>query len=219
MAQVHDSMMNPKIEDLLSKVDSKFTLVSLGSLRARQINSYFGHLGEGLGSSIPPQVTSTARKPLSIAFEEIAADKIVGVPEVVADDAAETALADTRLVAPADALVSVRVREAGSMVSNAAPIYTLSLQDPVYVRAYVSGPQLTKVKPGGVVTVTADGTSERFKGCIGFISPKAEFTPKSVETTELRTDLVYRVRVVLPGAAHALRQGMPVSVLVDEAVR
>ena len=132
---------------------------------------------------------------------------------------AETALADTRLVAPADALVSVRVREAGSMVSNAAPIYTLSLQDPVYVRAYVSGPQLTRVKPGSAVTVTADGTSERFKGSIGFISPKAEFTPKSVETTELRTDLVYRVRVVLPGAAHALRQGMPVSVLVDEAGR
>lgn len=132
---------------------------------------------------------------------------------------AETALADTRLVAPADALISVRVREAGSMVSNAAPIYTLSLQDPVYVRAYVSGPQLTRVKPGSAVTVTADGTREHFKGTIGFISPKAEFTPKSVETTELRTDLVYRVRVVLPGAAHALRQGMPVSVTVDEAGR
>lgn len=132
---------------------------------------------------------------------------------------AETALADTRLVAPADALVSVRVREAGSMVSNAAPIYTLSLQDPVYVRAYVSGPQLTKVKPGSAVTVTADGTSERFKGTIGFVSPKAEFTPKSVETTELRTDLVYRVRVVLLGSAHALRQGMPVSVTVDEERR
>lgn len=132
---------------------------------------------------------------------------------------AETALADTRLLAPADALVSVRVREAGSMVSNAAPIYTLSLQDPVYVRAYVSGPQLTKVKPGSTATVTADGTSEHFKGTIGFISPKAEFTPKSVETTELRTDLVYRVRIVLPGAAHALRQGMPVSITVDELGR
>ena len=80
MAQVHDSMMNPKIEDLLSKVDSKFTLVTLGSLRARQINSYFGQLGDGLGSNVPPQVTSVARKPLSIAFEEIAADKIVSVP-------------------------------------------------------------------------------------------------------------------------------------------
>ena len=132
---------------------------------------------------------------------------------------AETALADTRLLAPTDALVSVRSREAGSMVSSASPIYTLSLQDPIYVRAYASGPQLTRVRPGGAVTVTADGTNERFKGSIGFISPKAEFTPKSVETTELRTDLVYRVRIVLPGAAHALRQGMPVSVSIDEARR
>ncbi len=80
MAQVHDSMMNPKIENLLSKVDSKFTLVTLGSTRARQINSYFGQLGDGLGANVPPQVTSVARKPLSIAFEEIAADKIVAIP-------------------------------------------------------------------------------------------------------------------------------------------
>lgn len=97
MAQVHDSMMNPKIEDLLSKVDSKFTLVTLGSMRARQINSYFGQLGEGLGAIIPPQVTSVARKPLSIAFEEVAAGKIIPVeppPEAdegVAPDGAESA--------------------------------------------------------------------------------------------------------------------------------
>ena len=80
MAQVHDSMMNPKIEDLLGKVDSRFTLVTLGATRARQINSYFGQLGDGLGANVHPQVTSVARKPLSIAFEEIAADKIVAVP-------------------------------------------------------------------------------------------------------------------------------------------
>lgn len=96
MAQVHDSMMNPKIEELLSKVDSKFKLVTLGAMRARQINGYFGQLGEGLGATIPPQVTSVARKPLSIAFEEIAADKIVAIeaePEVegvvVVEDATE----------------------------------------------------------------------------------------------------------------------------------
>lgn len=72
-----DSMMDPRIEVLLSKVDSKFTLVTLGALRARQINAYYGQLGEeGLGKLIPPQVTSVARKPLSIAFEEIAVDKI-----------------------------------------------------------------------------------------------------------------------------------------------
>ncbi len=96
MAQRHDSMVNPPIEELLERSHSKFTLVTLSAKRARQINSYFGHLGEGLGSSIPPQVTSTARKPLSIAFEEIAADKIVPVAEVLADgaDAAEAALTD-----------------------------------------------------------------------------------------------------------------------------
>jgi DNA-directed RNA polymerase subunit omega len=77
MAQRHDSMVNPPIEELFDRTHSKFTLVTLSAKRARQINSYFGHLGEGLGASVPPQVTSTARKPLSIAFEEIAADKIL----------------------------------------------------------------------------------------------------------------------------------------------
>lgn len=81
MQPTDDSMMQPRIEVLLSKVDSKFTLVSLGATRARQINQYYNNLGEGLGKMIPPQVTSVARKPLSIAFEEIAADKIeVGEP-------------------------------------------------------------------------------------------------------------------------------------------
>ena len=69
-------MISPPIEDLLARVDSKFTLVTLAARRARQVNSYFNQLGEGLGAIVPPQVASTARKPLSIAFEEIAADKI-----------------------------------------------------------------------------------------------------------------------------------------------
>jgi len=69
-------MMTPPVEGLLDSVDSKFTLVTLAAKRARQINSYFNQLGEGLGAIIPPQVTSVARKPLSIAFEEISADKI-----------------------------------------------------------------------------------------------------------------------------------------------
>ena len=72
----HDTMMNPPIEELLDRVDSKFALVTLAARRARQINSYFNHLGDSLGSMVPPQVTSVARKPLSIGFEEIAADKI-----------------------------------------------------------------------------------------------------------------------------------------------
>ena len=74
--QPRATMMDPQIEDLLERVDSKFTLVTLAARRARQVNSYFNQLGEGLGSIVPPQVASTARKPLSISFEEIAADKI-----------------------------------------------------------------------------------------------------------------------------------------------
>jgi DNA-directed RNA polymerase subunit omega len=84
----HDTMMNPPIEGLLEAADSKFRLVTLGAKRARQINSYFGQLGEGLGAIIPPQVTSVARKPLSIAFEEVAAGKIIPVePEPEAETA------------------------------------------------------------------------------------------------------------------------------------
>lgn len=80
MAEQKETMMNPAIEELLSRTTSKFTLVTLGSMRARQINSYFSRLGDGLGATVPPQVTSVARKPLSIAFEEIAEGMIVGVP-------------------------------------------------------------------------------------------------------------------------------------------
>jgi DNA-directed RNA polymerase subunit omega len=84
-------MIDPPIEDLLDKVDSKFTLVTLASKRARQINSYFNQLGEGLGAIVPPQVTSIARKPLSIALEEIAARKVrSGAPmPVVLDEDGE----------------------------------------------------------------------------------------------------------------------------------
>jgi DNA-directed RNA polymerase subunit omega len=91
--------MNPSIEQLLDRSGSKFSLVTLSAMRARQINAYFNQLGEGLGSIVPPQVTSVARKPLSIAFEEIAGDKIVMVhlteaPEGDASPAAEPAEAE-----------------------------------------------------------------------------------------------------------------------------
>src|SRR3984957_13353020 len=76
MAEPRSTMIDPPIEELLDKVDSKFTLVTLAAKRGRQINSYFNQLGEGLGAIVPPQVTSVARKPLSIALEEIAAGKV-----------------------------------------------------------------------------------------------------------------------------------------------
>lgn len=93
MSLAHDAMMTPPIEELLDRVPSKFGLVTLAARRGRNINSYFGHLGEGLGQAIPPQVSSISRKPLSIAFEEVAAGKIIWadpveeiVEEVVASE-------------------------------------------------------------------------------------------------------------------------------------
>ncbi len=79
MAERRPSLMEPRIETVMGKVDSKFTLVTLAAMRAREINDYYNQLGEGLGRIVPPQVTSVSRKPLSIALEEIAASKIVGV--------------------------------------------------------------------------------------------------------------------------------------------
>ena len=93
----NDTMMDPPVENLLGHVDSKFRLVTLAARRARQINSYFNHLGDASGSMVPPQVTSVARKPLSIAFEEIAADKIEFIevdPEALAEAEVELALVE-----------------------------------------------------------------------------------------------------------------------------
>jgi DNA-directed RNA polymerase subunit omega len=94
MQRTHDTMMNPPIEELLDRVDSKFSLVTLAARRARQINSYFSQLGDGLGHMVPPQVSSVARKPLSIGFEEIAADKIIRVELVHPSDEAVDAEAE-----------------------------------------------------------------------------------------------------------------------------
>jgi DNA-directed RNA polymerase subunit omega len=94
MQRTHHTMMTPPIEELLDCVDSKFRLVTLGARRARNINSYFANLGKELGSMVPPQVSSVSRKPLSIAFEEIAAHKIVAGEAPPEEPAADESLAD-----------------------------------------------------------------------------------------------------------------------------
>ncbi|MCK9241055.1 secretion protein HlyD [Desulfocurvus sp.] len=127
--------------------------------------------------------------------------------------AARTDLADTLLVAPAGGTVLSRVREPGAMIGAGTTVLVLSLDRPVWVRAYVPEPLLGRVHPGMAVEVTTDSRpDEPYAGRVGFISPVAEFTPKSVETEALRTDLVYRLRIVVDEADQGLRQGMPVTV-------
>jgi DNA-directed RNA polymerase subunit omega len=108
MAQGRLTLMDPPIEDLLDKVDSKFTLVALGALRARQVNAYYNSLGEGMGRVVPPQVASVSGKPLSIAFEEIAAAKATYIridPDELA--AAELAAAEAELEVAEAELIAV----------------------------------------------------------------------------------------------------------------
>ncbi len=146
--------------------------------------------------------------------EDIAAGEARLAAAQAAQDQAETALADTELLAPSAGTVIARVREPGSMVTSQNTVYSLSLDAPVYVRAYVSEPDLGRIAPGTLVSVRSDSSDRAYQGQIGFISPRAEFTPKTVETTDLRTDLVYRLRIVIRDADTALRQGMPVTIEV-----
>lgn len=126
-----------------------------------------------------------------------------------------TALADTELFAPSSGTVIARIREPGSMVSSQNPIYSLSLNTPIYVRAYIGEPNLGRIAPGTRVYVRSDSSPKAYQGQIGFISPRAEFTPKTVETADLRTDLVYRLRIVIQDTDTTLRQGMPVTIEID----
>lgn len=128
---------------------------------------------------------------------------------------ADQRLADTQLKAPSNAIVLSRIVEPGAMVGPNTPVYTLALTDKMWVRTYISEVDLGRIKPGMTVKIATDTDPTRaYEGWIGFISPTAEFTPKTVETTELRTQLVYRLRVFVRDPDGRLRQGMPVTVRV-----
>ncbi|QAR33994.1 secretion protein HlyD [Geovibrio thiophilus] len=132
-------------------------------------------------------------------------------------ESAETSLADTEIISPSDGTILTRVREKGSVIASGAAVYTVALDSPVWVRTYVSEPQLGRVHPGQKAEIYTDTNPDKpYTGQVGFISPQAEFTPKSVETTALRTDLVYRLRITVDDPDRALRQGMPVTVKLAE---
>lgn len=133
---------------------------------------------------------------------------------------ARTALADARLSAPSAGTVRTRVVEEGAIVAAGSPVFVLSLQENPWVRAYIPEARLGGIRPGMRVEVHTDSRPGKpYTGRIGFISPTAEFTPKSVHTEELRTNLVFRFRVIVEDADEALRQGMPVTVSIPAATR
>ncbi|MFZ0552530.1 MAG: HlyD family efflux transporter periplasmic adaptor subunit, partial [Steroidobacteraceae bacterium] len=122
-------------------------------------------------------------------------------------------LADAQLRAPLDAVVRSRIAEPGDMASPQKTALTLAITDPKWVRAYVSETELGRVRPGMKAAVAVDSfPGRRFPGWVGFISPEAEFTPKTVQTQDLRSSLVYEIRVFVTDPGDVLRLGMPATV-------
>lgn len=123
-------------------------------------------------------------------------------------------IAQGELRAPADAVVRSRLREPGDMVTPASPIFALALTHPKWIRVFVGEPDLGRIRPGMAAEVLTDSHPEPVAGKIGYISSVAEFTPKAVQTEELRTSLVYEVRVIVGDEGDALRLGQPVTVRI-----
>lgn len=140
---------------------------------------------------------------------------------IAASRTAKTNLRDTKIYAPADGVIMTRIQEPGAVVIPSQSIYTMAKTKPVWVRAYIAEPNLGNVKYGMKTKVYTDsidpktGEHREYTGWVGYISPVAEFTPKTVQTTDLRTDLVYRIRVYVYDIDEYLRQGMPVTIKID----
>lgn len=137
-------------------------------------------------------------------------------------------LYDTKIYAPEDGIIMTRIQEPGAVVEPSSPIYTMAKSKPIWVRVYIPETNLANIKYGMKARVLTDTINPKtdehreYTGWVGYISPVAEFTPKTVQTTDLRTDLVYRVRVYIYEVDEYLRQGMPVTVkfnLLDDKTR
>ncbi len=163
-----------------------------------------------------------AREVLALAEEGFRSEDIRAAEAELARARAEVAQARTRIVdtelhTPSAGTILSRIREPGAVLAPGEPVYSLSLDRPVWIRAYVDEPDLGRVRPGMRAWIQTDSRDEPYPGHVGFISPQAEFTPKNVATERLRTDLVYRLRVVVEEPDSGLRQGMPVTVVLHPA--
>jgi HlyD family secretion protein len=164
----------------------------------------------------------SARAALSLAregsrVEDKAASNATRAAVLAERQAVQTDIGDAVIRAAEPGQVLTRAREVGAIVQGGQTVLTLALTQPVRVRAYVAEPDLPKIAPGMKVKVRVDGSDKAWDATIGFISSVAEFTPKTVQTEQLRTDLVYRVRLTVADPKGELRQGQPVTVTIPTA--
>ncbi len=149
--------------------------------------------------------------------EDIAAAQAQRAQAIAQRAKTSTDIADSTLHAPNAGVILTRAREPGAIVQAGETVLTLTIDRPMRVRAYVDESDLTRISPGMAVEVSTDGSARLYHGSIGYIAPTAEFTPKTVQTRDLRTDLVYRLRVIIDDPDDGLRQGQPVTVSIPAA--
>lgn len=168
---------------------------------------------------------TVSRKALQLALLGPREEDIAQAEAMLDGEMAQVALlkqelADAQLRAPLDAVIRSRIAEPGDMASPQKTALTLAITDPKWVRAYVSESDLGRVRPSMPATVEVDSfPGRRFAGWVGFISPEAEFTPKTVQTQDLRSSLVYEIRVFVKDPGDMLRLGMPATVYLSPASR
>ena len=147
--------------------------------------------------------------------EDIAAARATLAANEAAVAGIQHDLQEGELHAPSDGVIENRILEPGDMASPQKPVFTLALTDPVWIRTWLAEPQLGRVPVGARAWVRTDShPGKRYRAWVGYVSPSAEFTPKSVETTEIRSSLVYQARVFVCEGQGELRQGMPATVTI-----
>ena len=201
-------------------VDAKITFERTQNLYKEQAASKQALDDAEAGLNTARADLKVVEEALALAVEGPRVEDIEEARAMLKADEAQLALAlevlkDTELYAPADGIIRNRILEPGDMASPQTPVFTLALNNPVWVRAYAPETALGKLAPGMAADVSTDSyPGKTYPGWIGFISPTAEFTPKNVETPELRTRLVYQVRIYVCNPQDELRLGMPATVSI-----
>ncbi len=175
-------------------------------------------LAEAAAATVKASQESLALLVIGPRKEDIAAARAELQARQAALSLSQEYLADAVLYAPSDGVIRNRILEPGDMVTPQTPVLTLALNNPVWVRAYLPEPMLGRIAPGMTAQIRTDSYPDKvYRGWVGYISPTAEFTPKNVETPELRTRLVYQVRIYACNPQNELRLGMPATVSIPFA--
>lgn len=159
---------------------------------------------------------------LALAKQGFRKEDIEGAKEMLKAKEAKLAflnerLKDTVLTAPADGVIESRILEVGEIANPSKPVFLMALTNPKWIRAYIPEPSMGMIREGMKAKVLSDSFPDKeFEGTVGFISSEAEFTPKSVQTEDLRTQLVFEIRINVDDSSNALRLGMPVTVKIEK---